>query len=68
MTSYRNHFVRLDEEDFRILIRGGEVNKTTHGTGTVHLILADIGFPLMVRELKRAIEDANGDMAWTEEL
>jgi hypothetical protein len=59
MASKRTVYVRLDREEFRTLVNGGEV--VTHnvsGDTTVRIILADIGFANMLIEIDRAITDA----------
>lgn len=49
--------VRLELQDFRDLVAGRVVEIKTP-EGTVKIILADIGFPAMAKELSNAMREA----------
>lgn len=46
----------LGLEDFRNLVRGGEISFNGEEGTPVRLILNDIGFDVMIREIKQASE------------
>jgi hypothetical protein len=48
--------VRLDEEDFRTLVRGGIVTQVQDDGTRVLILLADLGYDRIVKAIMDAIE------------
>ena len=60
--------VRLDEQEFRDLVRGAVVKTRSSQGEEVELILADIGFARMLDLVKGAIIEVKTSAEYLEEL